>query len=265
MIELQVKEREIETLNKVDLIRGSKNYFKCKISFDEFWKDFEKTVVFKCGYSNSPFMVYVKDMASEVIIPSEVLKESGIIKIGVFGISEDTTLPTLWSEDFDVLQGSDTSGEIPKPSENIYESILKELKSKQEKLISGSNIKTVNGESILGGGDISVHGVVDLNGYVKNTDYATASGNGGIVKVTATNGISINDNGVLYVNPAYSSDIAKKSSQRLPIVPAMLDYAIKVGMTTNRETWTEEEKQSARDLIGITEMIGDIETLLGGI
>ena len=106
---------------------------------------------------------------------------------------------------------------------------------------------------------------VDLTNYVKNTDYATADGNGGIVKVTASSGININNNGVLYVNPAYSSDIAKKSSQRLPIVPHMLDYAVKVGLTTNQETWSEEERQSARDLIGVSEIIGDIDAALDNI
>jgi len=49
------------------------------------------------------------------------------------------------------------------------------LDSKQEKLISGSNIKTVEGESILGEGDI----VIDLSEYLKKVDaeiiYATKS------------------------------------------------------------------------------------------
>ena len=163
MIELQVTEREIKTSKKVDLIRGSKNYFKCKISFDDFWKDFEKTVVFKRTYGSTPFAVRVKDMISEVIIPSEVLQESGTIKIGVFGIKGDATLPTLWSEDFKVLQGSDTSGEIPEPSPTIYEELLKEISNKQDVLISGENIKTINGESILGEGDIKVQGGIEID------------------------------------------------------------------------------------------------------
>ena len=165
MIELQVTEREIKTSNKVDLIRGSKNYFKCKLSFDDFWKDFEKTVIFKRTYGSTPFAVRVKDMISEVIIPSEVLQESGTIKIGVFGIKGDATLPSLWSEDFKVLQGSDTSGEIPEPTPTIYEELLKEISNKQDVLISGENIKTINGLNILGPGNIEIYSwkkIVDI-------------------------------------------------------------------------------------------------------
>ena len=165
MTSIEILEKEIKTTEKEDIIRGSKNYFKCKISFDEFWEDFEKTVVFKRTYGGTPFAVRVKDMVSEVIIPSEVLQESGTIKIGVFGIKGNATLPTLWSEEFKVLQGSDTSGEIPEPSEDTYEAFLRELKTKQDKLVSGENIKTLNGESILGKGDIKVQSNIDLSNY----------------------------------------------------------------------------------------------------
>ena len=42
-----------------------------------------------------------------------------------------------------------------------------ELSTKQDTLVSGTNIKTVNGISLLGEGDITVsgEGVVDLSGY----------------------------------------------------------------------------------------------------
>ena len=167
MTNIEILEKEIKITKKEDIIRGSKNYFKCKVIFDEFWNDFEKTIVFKSVFKNTPFMVYVSEMESEVNIPLEVLTESGTFKIGAFGIKNDITLPTLWSEELKVLPGSDTSGEIPQPDETIYEQILKNLGQKQDTLISGENIKTINGQNILGAGDIEVNGgsAIDLSNY----------------------------------------------------------------------------------------------------
>lgn len=61
------------------------------------------------------------------------------------------------------------------PSEYITETELTnkgyatttQLNSKQDKLISGTNIKTINGNSILGGGNIEL--VTDLTGYATET------------------------------------------------------------------------------------------------
>lgn len=103
---------------------------------------------------------------------------------------------------------------------------------------------------------------VDENGYpngfsvgesvdnlIKNTDYAT-SGKPGIIKPAY--GLFVSSEN-LYVAKAGQGDIAKKTNGYNPITPVDLDYAVKVGMTTNALGWTDEEKQSARDLIGASD------------
>jgi len=40
----------------------------------------------------------------------------------------------------------------------FYKGILKLLRKKQDTLISGENIKTINGKSIIGAGDITITG-----------------------------------------------------------------------------------------------------------
>ena len=42
----------------------------------------------------------------------------------------------------------------------------------------------------------------------------------------------------------------------------MIDLLVKVGMTTNSLEWTEEEKASARDLLGVTDLVGSVESIL---
>lgn len=95
---------------------------------------------------------------------------------------------------------------------------------------------------------------VDLTNYVKNTDYATST-TAGIVKVNtqSTNdyGIMITSGKIIQTIYATKSDILKKENYRHALSPVFLDYAIKVGLTTNKEEWTDEDRASARELLGI--------------
>ena len=91
---------------------------------------------------------------------------------------------------------------------------------------------------------------VDLSAYVKNTDYATAN-KYGVVKVTNSWGIGQNDSAGLYVMSAYEHQIDAKTSNYNPIVPSKLDYAVKVGLTTNSINLTDEEKTNAQAWLGI--------------
>ena len=89
---------------------------------------------------------------------------------------------------------------------------------------------------------------VNLDEYVKNTDYPNAATNkAGVVNVNPTDfGIgSYPTSGILYITPASETQIDAKTHARRPIVPANLDYAIKKGLADNKLEWTEEEKMAA--------------------
>jgi hypothetical protein len=101
---------------------------------------------------------------------------------------------------------------------------------------------------------------VDLTDYVKNTDYATAS-KAGVVKVNASQGIAIDTNGTIMVDRANTGEIAAKTSATKPITPYYLNYAAKVGVTTNTIELTEKEKAAANNWLGVTEAIGNITKL----
>lgn len=158
MLTLQIKEKEIENLTpEEEFVRGTVGA-KCQINFDEFWQSYNKYIVFKrVGYEPINFMV--DTLENEIEIPYTILAESGEFKIGVFGTTETETLPTLYSKDIKILYGTDTHGTTPPtyiPSE------IDQLRlSKQDKLVSGENIKTVNGESVLGSGNIKIQDEVD--------------------------------------------------------------------------------------------------------
>ena len=92
---------------------------------------------------------------------------------------------------------------------------------------------------------------VNLDEYVKNTDLASNT-KAGVVRIMSDYGVMLISPtmGVIGVNSATEADIDAKSNSYKPISPLRLDYAIKKGLADNKETWTEEEKQAARELIG---------------
>ena len=94
---------------------------------------------------------------------------------------------------------------------------------------------------------------VNLEDYVKNTDYATSSGASGVVKVDAAKyGIGCNEDGYLVIAQAGSADIDNWQNYTRPITPNNLDYAVKKALAhTNHTTWTDDEKKAAREQIGV--------------
>ena len=194
MLTLQIKEKEIENHTpEEEFIRGTVGA-KCQINFDEFWQSYNKYIVFKrVGYEPINFMV--DTLENEIEIPYTILTESGEFKIGVFGTTETETLPTLYSKDIKILYGTDTHGTTPPtyiPSE------IDQLRlSKQDKLVSGENIKTVNGESVLGSGNIKIQDEVDQT-YSPTSENAqsgkaVAEALSGYVMAEVGKGLSSND------------------------------------------------------------------------
>lgn len=111
MLEIKVLEQKIETITRENHTRGTVGA-QVKIVFDNFWTDYAKKVVFKRCYNalSKPVSILVNEMSVTVDIPPEILAESGKYQIGVIGIKEDIVLPTLYSEEFNALYGTDTKG-----------------------------------------------------------------------------------------------------------------------------------------------------------
>lgn len=91
---------------------------------------------------------------------------------------------------------------------------------------------------------------IDNTLYVKFTDYAT-NAKAGVVRTQTYFGVNTNQaNGNLEIAPAEQKDILAKTNAYKPIVSTTNDYAVKVGITTNTETLTDEEKAAACGWLG---------------
>lgn len=80
-------------------------------------------------------------------------------------VSEMTSATTFENDDYAMIVQSNKNKKITK--ENMFSSIEN---SKQDNLVSGTNIKTINSESILGSGDLNTYNIVStasLEGNIK--------------------------------------------------------------------------------------------------
>ncbi|WP_424526645.1 hypothetical protein [Spiroplasma endosymbiont of Glossina fuscipes fuscipes] len=72
----------------------------------------------------------------------------------------------------DVIKDSDLNKDyIDKVNNKYIVKTSQDINTKQDKLVSGTNIKTINGNSLLGNGDISISGgndweVVDISDFI---------------------------------------------------------------------------------------------------
>lgn len=110
-----------------------------------------------------------------------------------------------------------------------------------------------------------VGGNVDFSNYVTKDDIASKD-NAGIVYINSAGGINVRY-GVLQIEPANESIVAKKQSNTLPLTSKLVDQIVKVGITTNTKTLTDEEKTTACNWLGavtqayIAELEARIESL----
>lgn len=103
---------------------------------------------------------------------------------------------------------------------------------------------------------------VNLTDYVKNTDYGS-NNKAGLARGNPTYGTYINpDTGVISIVAVPENQLKNKASGYMPLVSKQIDSIVKIGLTTNQEELTEEEKASAQNWLGITELFGDVATAL---
>lgn len=101
-IKMTVTGNQLKITEDTVTTQGSINYDGCVFTFDESWSGFTKTAVFSTD-GNDCYRVTLTDNSCK--IPSSCLESQGIIKIGVFGVSEDDVVITTNSVAHHVDEG----------------------------------------------------------------------------------------------------------------------------------------------------------------
>lgn len=185
------------------------NVSKCYFEFDkEITDDFVKEAYFT--FKGNTYKQLIQN--NECSFPQEVLTDKGQIEIGVVAYKIDNELirynprPAYFNTLLGSLKDDVENSEEITPTDK--EQILNELANKQDTLVSGVNIKTINHESLLGEGNINI-----TSGSGGTSDYEDLDNKPSINNVELSGNKSLNDLGIQPSgNYALESDIPTKIS-----------------------------------------------------
>lgn len=231
---------------------GEYNVHDIEFEFDDIYENLVKKAVFSAKGHN-----YLVDISQgKCIMPYEVLEQSDDISIGVFAYeTENDELVLRYSPSpcyLHISEGSykDEYDNYKVPTADVVEQLENEINNKQDRLISGTNIKTINNQSILGEGNIDIQG--GGSSYVEGSNiYFTEDIITGATAINAINTI-YNDTQVkaditnLQNNKADKSEIPDVSNFITKSVNDLTNYYLK------SETYTQSE---------INSLIGAISTM----
>lgn len=104
---------------------------------------------------------------------------------------------------------------------------------------------------------------VDLTDYVKKNHYATTSVKG-LVSIPAWSGLTISG-GQVWLKEATDIQIEGQNEPYIAVTTSKISQAVKTGIIKNTIELTDEEKTKAQNWLGITSLVGDINTALESI
>ena len=160
-MQVKVTKDKVLIVNNMYVInQGEFDINRCEFLFSE---EYTEDLVKKAEFVSDEDDITILITGNECQVPYEMLnKDEFELRIYAFKIENEElilryspTPTTLY-----LREGSfkGASGEVITPSE--IEQIEQELQNKQDKLVSGENIKTINNQSILGSGNLEIEGII---------------------------------------------------------------------------------------------------------
>lgn len=207
------------------------NVSRCYFEFDkEITDDFVKEAYFT--FKGNTYKQLIEN--NECSFPQEVLTDKGQIEIGVVAYKIDDEMirynprPAYFNTLLGSLKDDVENSEEITPTDK--EQILSELANKQDTLVSGANIKTINHESLLGEGNINITG-----GSGGTSDYEDLDNKPSINNVELNGNKSLNDLGIQPAGSyALASDIPTNLSELTD------DTTHRLVTDTEKTTWNNK-------------------------
>ena len=237
---------------KDKLNAGEYNIHDVEFEFDSVYNDLVKKAVF----SNKEHNYLVSIENNRCVMPYEVLSATGDVNIGVYAYEVDNDelvlrySPTPAYVYVDLGSYKDSYDNYNVPTADVVEQLEQEINDKQDKLVSGTNIKTINGEAILGEGNIVIQsGGADIE----------AGENINFTEDQTTGKTIINAVDTIYDDTQVKQDITNLQNNKANIsdIPDVSNFITKsvddlVNYYKKSETYTQTE---------VNQLIGAITTL----
>lgn len=151
-LQFRVTKQSIKRTDGQTPVSDSVNYLTAEFTFDSSdWDNTTKTATFRSGVSVYTVLL---DSNNKCVVPWELIK-AGKLKVSVYGDGANEYRITADSIDVPVYASGFSLGEESQhPTPDQYEQLTGALAEK----VGVSNLKTINGNSLVGEGDIIIEG-----------------------------------------------------------------------------------------------------------
>ncbi len=162
----------------------------------------------------------IPNLPQSKIINLETNLSSKIDKgVGVVGA---TKTKITYNNDGIITGGADlVEADLPNVSQAKVTNLVSDLSNKQAKLVSGTNIKTINGQSVLGNGDIVISG----GGYFTGTAGITV---GGIATGDTFTNVPVTDMINNLINPELTPNLTNPNNVLTSTVSGLIEIGTSI-------------------------------------
>lgn len=101
-------------------VSGSAEIYEAAFAFDASWDGFARTAVFECGGERREQLL----VGDRCIVPWEILHAGAYLRVGVYGVSGDATMPTVYSGTMFVARGAEPSEAAREHSADMFDQIV---------------------------------------------------------------------------------------------------------------------------------------------
>lgn len=143
LIRLRCKNQKLSYVSKPVIASGDHEVDSVSFELCEVWDGYLRTAVF---YRNVDDVYHVfMGEGNECVIPHEVLRDPGIMYIGIFGVREGKTLTSNVLSCPITLGAITSEGKVPDPTPDVYAQILSLIQAGKIKGESAYDIAILNG------------------------------------------------------------------------------------------------------------------------
>ena len=155
---LKVTDQHLRAIVQPLIASGGENENRITVQFEGHeWDSYVSLVAFNTDLDPDTIYTVNLDANNQCVVPWEVTESACTLFVAVAGTASSDVKRTTEVIAIDIVNGAGNGNAIPAPpTPTVYDNLIALINTKQDLLVSGTNIKTVNGNSLLGSGNVSI-------------------------------------------------------------------------------------------------------------
>lgn len=141
MITFEVTNQDIKMIGSTPIgnqfVSGTINEYLCEFIFGEEWKPYAKTAVFEAISENGEVCCKrsrILNNDNQCVIPAQVLINKKYLRVGVYGTTANTSLPTIYSPNYLIRVGAIPHTFLTLEDQSVFEQVLQKYGETKEQL-----------------------------------------------------------------------------------------------------------------------------------